>query len=311
MSCRRGRTDLLKPLLENRATINVSKGPSALLEASVHTTSRALKILLKSDSNVSPKNNHGLTALALACRYGRLDKVRVLIRMKAGILGKPDNAINAGLLHGFDEMPAAMSGHLQAIMYWTVRANSLALVEKCIKASNKLPLPELSVATWLHVVAKVGHHEMIDRFFSHIDPSDKVAGDKTALHLAVVNGTSDTAQTLLGLVQKQKDAKAKVEAILALDDSGESPLSLAVTRKSGAHKELAGIFWGELAVLVMAQYRDFQLKTEHVSGVLETLARYERPGPEYILKDAFKQRVPAGTVSVPELDSWSALAWAV
>ncbi|KAF4958663.1 hypothetical protein FGADI_2211 [Fusarium gaditjirri] len=356
LACRRAKTDLLEPLLEIGATINPKKGSSALLEASVHPTSRALEILLKKDSNVSPKNNHGLSALALACRYGRLENVRLLIRMKANILTKTNNGmtpfciaahykhieaaleiletreyspasplrknfpsenefyskvITNGLLHGFNEMPATMLEHLQAIMYWAVRANSLTLVERCINTNGKAQLPELSGATWLHVAAKVAHDVLIHRFFSHLNPSEKVAGGKTALHLAVVNGTPDTAQTLLKLVQQQKDSIAKVEAILELDDLEESPLSLAVTRRSGAHKDLASIFWNELAALGTAQYRDFQLKTEHVSGVLETLARYERPGREDILKNALKQRALPGSLSIPEHDSWSSLDWAV
>lgn len=322
----------IEPLLKLGANINLKMWTSCLLEASCNATSEAVDILLTRDPDMSLTNQHGLTALALACRFGRVQNVRSLIRkgaevavidnesstplstaatydhidvmlellqtpayyptnhlQKNSFLENPSYTatIETALLNGFESEAYATLDQLYLVMNWAICTNRLELTAKCIAHDPEILRWSAQNATWLHIAALYGHHELIRKHLAEIDVSEAATGQITALHLASVVGTLETTQCLLEMVAKQSNEapiQRKVEAILERNNLGESPLTLSIRRDSGAHKDLAGLFWSEIRALGDAD-RNFQrARPDKAREILETLAQYERPGHEHVLR---------------------------
>ncbi|RBR12019.1 uncharacterized protein FIESC28_08789 [Fusarium coffeatum] len=363
LACRKGKVGMVRMLLQHGARINFkSKESSGLLEASIQQDVDVLEEILKWKPDMSHRNNHGLTAVSLACRFGRVNNLKLLIKHGADVLmptieGLPPlwiatnfNHVEAaleilgtqfyypanplderdfpkedhcrasianGLLHGFDNNKISGLDDRRHVMYWAVRSGCLELTKRCIGHQQEGERETLELlqgdqwksSTWLHVAARFGHHQLVRECFSHVPSLKKAAYGKSPLHLAAVSGTIEVAVVLLQLVSEQHGVEAKIHAIIEADDSGESPLSLSVRRETGAHQGLAKLFWSELEALTTISYKHLRSDINTASIILETLARYERPGRERILEGVLKQWCSSSSI-VTGYPS-TALNWAI
>ncbi|OBS26250.1 hypothetical protein FPOA_00190 [Fusarium poae] len=361
-ACKRGKIDLIKSLLDLGASIDGTKGNSPLLEACLLNDTRALETLLEKKPDLSCTNHHGLSPLALACTFGKLHNVKLLIANGADVTartnthftslciaafynhvetmieilktptyypsdslkrGLPDEndsgrlAIENGMLGGFDSslenVRSIMMENIGYILYWAVRMNCVSVLQKydeCKPEGHRFN--NLQGASWLHLASQYGCQEQILEFFSHFSTRDKTRTGATALHLAAVNGTLGTTEFLLNLISTQQtsphDPIPKIDAILECDNSGESPLALSIKRNSGAHKDLANIFWREFDALGTLDLKGI-VPSCTKPKILESLAQYERPGGEKILKSVLEQWSSPNTAVPP--DTRTALEWAV
>ncbi|KAI0180586.1 hypothetical protein GGR52DRAFT_578759 [Hypoxylon sp. FL1284] len=78
---------LIKQLLKLGAQVNQTNlsGATPLMEACCKPNPQVVEIILQHKPDLTPVNNHGLSALALACRFGHLENVKALIKSGADV----------------------------------------------------------------------------------------------------------------------------------------------------------------------------------------------------------------------------------
>ncbi|KAL3605287.1 hypothetical protein FPOAC2_00230 [Fusarium poae] len=362
LACVKGKADLVKCLLNLGASINGRKGRSPLLPASLDDDSIILEHLLEKKPDLSCRNNHGISPLALACRHGKVHNLKLLIAKGADITARsnhnhtplcfsatndhvkimieilktptyyPTNSLKRKLpsendscrieiakamIRGFgselEAVKITMMDSAEYVLFWAVRMNCWEVLQKYNECKPQAhSFSNLQGASWLHLASQYGHCRRIMEFFSHCNPQDKTRTGATALHLAAVNGSLETAEFLLNLISTQQSnpqsLTAKIDAILECDNYGESPLALSVKRSSGAHRDLASVFWREFEALGSLDWKRM-VPSRTKARVLEALAQYERPGGEKVLKSLLEQWSSPNTTVTP--DTRTALEWAV
>ncbi|KAM0190412.1 hypothetical protein ACHAPI_009401 [Fusarium lateritium] len=115
----------------------------------------------------------------------------------------------------------------------------------------------------------------------------------TPLYLAAVSGSRDTVLSLLTQIGRQSQYQsaetAKVKAILGHDSQGASPLSISFHRKDG---DVTKIFFEEFRIFGALERTFMQsdsAQSSYAAVILETLAQYEKPGNEKMLKHLLEQ----------------------
>lgn len=360
LACRLDKPDFIQPLLDLGADINQKTVATALMGASILLSSTAVKILLEANPDTALRNRHGLTALALTCRWGRVENLRLLIKANADVtirtrqghtplfiaanyshieaalellqtseyynsknpllteaLTEKDaflGIIEKALLSGFDTMEKAMLRSLSYVMFWAVRTGRIDLTMMCVARGMEILGVQSQAFNWLHVAANYGHANIIEYLAPFFDVSQKTKHGATALHLSVTGGFHVASQTLLMLAHRQeRNGLARVNAILEPDTSGDSPLSLCFKRRSAEHRAIAEGFWDILCSLGADQIQLLSSSQDKAPWILETLARYEKPGREKALAHFLERWNPALLLPLrlPSPSPRTALEWAV
>ncbi|XHG03558.1 hypothetical protein AWENTII_006860 [Aspergillus wentii] len=221
------------------------------------------------------------------------------------------------------------SSDLEAIMFWAVVNGNTDLVRDCLGRNESLSSWKQYNATWIHMAAKYGHPDLIEKLIGKGLSVDDVAdGGITVLHFAVESGNLPAVQTvsyqsLKSRVSSEYETQPKSVEMRALhliqkfiqandQQEKESPFSLAVR---GKRKHIEDFFWETLTTilrLVRGAKPSFWVSREHAQDgqrLLAVAAQLDRPGQEdnlkYLLTTMFKHGDDA-----PE-ESATALQWAV
>lgn len=168
-----------------------------------------------------------------------------------------NDEIEEFLLEVFD-IYCDTSGQLLIVMFWAVFNGALKLVRKCISHDR-------SVLCW--------QQDEID-----------------LIHLASYSGLCDTVKLLLEektqYITYHERLWEQLTFIVKEDSRGNSPLSIAI--KNG-HIQLEEIYWKHFRQLHKVQPDFVNLRVATRDRILETLARFEMPGHEVILRECLEQ----------------------
>ncbi|CAI9098650.1 OLC1v1035332C1 [Oldenlandia corymbosa var. corymbosa] len=192
------------PRLVRYSTFGVRNSPLHYSAAQGHHEIVAL--LIDSGVDINLRNYRGQTALMQACQYGHWEVVQTLIIYKANI-HKADYLNGGTALH-----LAALNGHSQCIR---------------LLLADYIP----SIPTFSSIFLKgLRNEESISEFdedalYQVINkPAD---GGITALHMAALNGHSETVQLLLDLGASVSDITVEDGTTIDLIGAGSTPLHYA------------------------------------------------------------------------------------
>ncbi|CAG9997130.1 unnamed protein product [Clonostachys byssicola] len=222
--------------------------------------------------------------------------------------------IEEPLLHAVENNLYATTTMLHVIMYWAVAHGRINLVKECISRDPEALHWNRKEANWLHVAAQHAQPQLITGLLSSVDASKKAAGRVTALHLAAVSGSLETASCLLeqiGLQSRDLPAKeATATAILQRDSRGKSPLSISIYLK---FERITNLFLDEIKEFGTSNKSFGETRPEEAAFILEQLAQYEKPGNESTLKHLLEQwsTVSSSIELARPIELKSPLDWAV
>lgn len=370
IACRDRQPKHVSRLFDLDADVNVTAriGATALMEASCTTdNTEVMELLLSRQADVTITNNHGLTALSLACHFGILQNVRILLQheLKAQDQAKSqvthrDNSGHSALfaaaeseslggesvevaleliktthyypanplqnksftetpsdgtrvekmfLKNFQRVKNSAPDSFQSLIYWAIANGQLELLAKCFEHEPQAIHWTRGGVTWLHIAVQHGQDTAMREHLSEAEVFAKPEDGTTALHLAASNGNLSASQFLLDLVAKKtplEKKRARVAAITELNTGEESALSLAIR---GRHKDVEDFFWSELREFGTANRQYATDYPDEAKTILETVAEWEKPGLELVLKHLIREWFPAP--SNVETGKWTALHWAV
>ncbi|RMJ28008.1 CorA-like Mg2+ transporter protein [Aspergillus sp. HF37] len=293
------------------------------------------ELLSDPDIDLTLRDNEGDTALSIAARS---DFVFIMVQILGTEAYFPDDPVGCetciatpfefsyiekAFLNGIEQ--ALRSPHDQdRTMYWAVANGSQQVVQKCLDRQPNLVRWSRAGATWVHVAAKHGRHELIKMFISRgLDICAAANKSTAALHLAAAGGHRITVRYILESLQGSIRSPAYRSNVLAAgksprpglelirfiveeNDDGESPITLSgKARNRGA----SDILWGEIEkfALTTANFvESLPMEPEHL---MELAAQFERPGDERILKLLLRQINKND--STGKSQNWTALHWAV
>lgn len=231
--------------------------------------------------------------------------------------------IEKALLNGI-EQATRKPQEQDRVTFWAVANGSLQLVQKCLERQPNVIEWSRAGATWLHVAAKYGRHELIKLFVARgLNPC--VAADRrtTPLHLAAAGGHRIAVRCILESLQgvtnspsyKSKSQAAGrsplpglelIQFIMEENDDGESPITLSGKAKS---RGASDILWGEIETFAMTTPNFVEFLPMKPDRLSELAAQFERPGDERILKLLLQQTNKKGLGWNSK--HWTALHWAV
>ncbi|KAI1094906.1 hypothetical protein F5B19DRAFT_443936 [Rostrohypoxylon terebratum] len=212
-------------------------------------------------------------------------------------------------LKNLEEINYQDQKRLPVILHWAITRGAGELVNWCVSHGRQVLEWEQCGATWLHVAAQYGKHELISLLrpkiipYYEIDVSAKAKEDITALHVAARNGSVETTETLLRMISEQS---RKVDAIVDQDGQGESPLTISIQQ---GNKHLEDLFWGEIRKLGKMDRNWIESNRKKAGDILELVARYETPGNEVILQELLQKWFPSENLQ--DRQDFTALHWAV
>lgn len=290
----------------------------------------AAVLLSEPDIDVTVIDDDGDTPLSTAARGNR---VVIMVQILGTKTYFPDNPVTCSAhLASPLEFPriekALLNGIEQAMrkpqeqdraMFWAVANGSLQVVQKCLERQPDLIRWSRAGATWLHIAAKYGRHELIRLFFAR-GLSSCVAADRntTPLHLAAEGGHRIAVKYILENLQGITNSPSYqsrgsvcpglelIQFIMQENDDGESPITLSGKAKG---RGASDILWGETETFALStpNFVDFlPIKPDRLA---ELAAQFERPGDERILKLLLKQEKRGDPNRSSQ--NWTALHWAV
>ncbi|KAB8236677.1 uncharacterized protein BDW43DRAFT_308355 [Aspergillus alliaceus] len=232
--------------------------------------------------------------------------------------------IEKGFLNNFAQVIRHPEG-LELAMYWGVTNGSVPLAQQCLYYKPDLATWSRAGATWLHVAAKYGHHELLRALAArHIDLSAKADRGMTALHLAAAGGHSGAVKYILEILRSRKNGRMHqtgfpgssalasppglelARCVMEENDDHESPISLAGKSRN---REVKKILWGEIETFVLTTREFLEFLPVNLERFMELAAQFERPGNERILTLLLQQTSNRNPVC--SSSRWTALHWAV
>ncbi|XP_027176866.1 probable E3 ubiquitin-protein ligase XBOS32 isoform X1 [Coffea eugenioides] len=192
------------PRLARYSTFGVRNSPLHYSAAQGHH--EIVSLLIESGVDINLRNYRGQTALMQACQYGHWEVVQTLIIFKANI-HKADYLNGGTALH-----LAALNGHSQSIRL--LLADYIPSVPNFCSILRKRVKNEDSVSGF----DEDALCQVINR------PAD---GGITALHMAALNGHSETVQLLLDLGASVSDITVEDGTTIDLIGAGSTPLHYA------------------------------------------------------------------------------------
>lgn len=334
MACSRPDTQIVKMLLQRGAdmTSKDQHRQTALQIACNSGWLENVKALIENGADVKNYDREGYTPLLTAVIQGNID---IALEILATPVYFPQNPaeekaftqrmtsmedvsiIEDELLKSVGNVTYEEQEQLQTILHWAIANGALELARCCVSHNPQVLQWKRSGATWLHVAAQYGQHEFIrvlrpitdtsvtavgNTHFHEIDVSAIAEGNITALHVAAVNGSVETAQLLLQMISKQSQ---KVAAIIQRNSRDESPLTISISQR---YKDLEAIFWETINQLGSTNKDFMQSDPKEAGRILELLAKYEKPGHEVVLKLLLQQWFQDKQVGQQD---FTALHWAV
>uniref|UniRef100_A0A1D1Z2L3 RING-type E3 ubiquitin transferase n=1 Tax=Anthurium amnicola TaxID=1678845 RepID=A0A1D1Z2L3_9ARAE len=191
------------PRLARYSTFGVRNSPLHYSAAQGHH--EIVSLLLESGVEINLRNSRGETALMLACQYGHWEVVHTLMLFKANI-HKTDYLDGGTALHF-----SALNGHTRCIRllladyvpstpeFWNMRKGS-------VQDTSRMDFDESALS---RVVNK------------------RADGGITALHMAALNGHTESVQLLLDLGACVSEITVEDGATIDLIGSGSTPLHYA------------------------------------------------------------------------------------
>lgn len=288
-------------------------------------------LLADSDVDVTIQDSDAETALCMAARKGYISIMLQILGMKVYLPDDPvsgTSCIASSSEHYYVER-TLLRRHGQAMrtpeeqartMYWAVANGCLQLTKSCLQHQPNLAKWSRMGATWLHVAAKYGRHQLLELFAAQgLDICAMASQSMTPLHLAAQGGHRVAVKCILQILRRRpKKAKEPpagvssfpvpelVQFILQPNDDGESSLTL-----SGKSSTRGGsdILWGEIEKFAESERNFVESLPIGLEDLLELAAQFERPGKERMLKMLLQQTTSKRFSE--ESKHWTALHWAV
>ena len=206
----RGRTEVVKLLLEKGADVNVKQigtGATALIMASQGGHTEVVKLLLEKGADVNAKDNNGITALLIASSKGRTEVVKLLLGKGADVNVKTTNDGTTAMWQ------ASQNGHTEVVKL---------LLEKGADVNAK----DNNGITALLIVSSKGQTEVVKLLLGKgAEVNAKTTNDGvTALWQAAWQGHIEVIKLLL---EKGADVNVKkttngATALMAAAESGHT-----------------------------------------------------------------------------------------
>ena len=291
-----------------------------------------MKLLLAdSDVDVTIQDSDGETALCMAARKGYISIMLQILGMKVYLPDDPVSGtsciaspsehyyVQRTLSRRYGQAMRTPEEQARA-MYWAVANGDLKLVQRFLQRQPNLATWSQMGATWLHVAAKYGRHQLLEELVTQgLDICAMASRSMTPLHLAAQGGHRVAVRCILQILRRRTN-KAKtlqaelssipvlelVQFILQPNDDGES--SLALSGKSSTRGG-SDILWGEIEKFAMTHRNFVEILPIGFEGLLELAAQFERPGEERILKMLLQQTTSKRFDK--ESQNWTTLHWAV
>ena len=241
-SCRYGHVDTVRTLVNYKANVNArtERGSIPLTLAVSHKHGNVVHVLL-SDSQclVDAKGRYGYTALHYSCIYGHVDIVKTLVKHKANVnariysgntpltlaaRNKHDNVVHA-LLSDPQCLVNAKDQDSYTALHYSCSYGNVDILRTLVNHKANVNARTDSGDTPLTLAARNKHDIVVHALLSNpqclVDAKGK--DGYTALHYSCRYGNVDILRTLV-------NHKANVNATT---DSGDTPLTLAVSHKHG------------------------------------------------------------------------------
>lgn len=284
-------------------------GLTALSLACVNGCVDHVDALIARDADVAAHDHNGHRPLCTAAIHGQTNVmlrilksqryyppdpvgVRALADCTLFTTSQPhDTEVEQQLLHAVEENSHEITS-LDIIMYWAVVHGRVDLARRCISSDVNVLYWQRQGATWLHVAAQHAHPQLITELFSALDVCKGGSNEITPLHLAVVSGSLETVLCLIkqirvqALAKGQSASKACTKVILGRDSQGASPLTTSIHLE---HANITELFWEKIREFGTCEKTFMQDNPSEAVLILETLAQYEQPGNEKILKHLLEQ----------------------
>ncbi|KAJ8062606.1 hypothetical protein OCU04_009130 [Sclerotinia nivalis] len=279
---------------------------TALMEACCKQDSRIAKVLLQHNADTTIANNHGLTALALAVFYNRLENVKLLIKNGANAIVH-DNEGNTPVQIAIRvkenaetaiEVLATKEYYPQnpSVKYHYMEcAADVPEIEagllKGFESGKYETLEQLHIVVYwavsngaLKLATKcIDHNQKVLRW---------IREGATWFHIASKSGTLEPGRP---------EGWATVEVILQQNSRGDSPLTISIEQ---GHHQLEE-YWSKIRQLHTAGNSFIDSYSAVADQILELLAIYEKPGHETILGEFLHKE------GVQNSEDFTTLHWAV
>lgn len=344
-ACRYGHSDIVRFLLglesaigpvgssDRRKFLNIqdSENWTSLNRAICNDHDDCAAVLLSEpDIDVTVVDDDGDTPLSTAARR---NSVVIMVQILGMKIYFPDNPVTCSariasssefshiekaLLNGLEQAMRKPQEQDRA-MFWAVVNGSLQVVQKCLERQPDLIRWSRAGATWLHVAAKYGRHELIKLFVARgLNSCTAADRSTTPLHLAAEGGHRTAVKYILENLQgitnspsyKPRGSPSPglelIQFIMEENDDGESPITLSGKAKS---RGASDILWGEIETFALSTPNFVDFLPMKPDRLAELAAQFERPGDERILKLLLKETKK--TDLSWNSQNWTALHWAV
>lgn len=303
LACNLKKADHVQVLLELDAEIDnkhALRGRTVLMEAVVQDNDRIFDMILERNPDLTSQSWE-LTALAMACRTGRLQRVKSLLRKgsKVIVFDKDGDTPLSHALLGCGSIDIALE-LLATEEYYPSDLSARTLPMEKTDVTRQIAdyfldhIEEIKIKP-LEQVYLVMYWAASNRAFELarkcIDCNKHVLewsrGGNTWLHVASNSGSCEIVRHLLKLAAEKSDqpAWANAEAIMRRNSRDDSPLTLSIDR---GHDEVQTVFWETLRCLKDTDKAFIRANPETTDWTLEFFARYEKPGHEDILMELFE-----------------------
>ncbi|KAI6170532.1 Serine/threonine-protein phosphatase 6 regulatory ankyrin repeat subunit B [Aphelenchoides bicaudatus] len=251
----KGRCNIIKLLLENNANPNALAkfgidlpttlpSVSALQLAASTEHTECVRTLLNSGSDISHQDRDGVTALHIACQFGRYETAKTLIDKSPHLINVTDN---------YNRYPI----HYAA---WNGRCDIIKLLLESNADVNSLTRSSESA---LYLASKVGNVECARILLSNgADINRQTYQGYTSIHVAAETGNYEVAKLLL-----ERGAN-----INATDDGGITPLHAAA--RHGRCNVVLLLLDNDADVNALAKFSDDDLTASPSVSALYFASKY-------------------------------------